>query len=199
MASCPRDRMGELRELRRSVRLSQQACAEVLDVSLETFRTWDSGRRPVPAAEIQKARKTFADHARQTELLSLQQLAAELGVHVRTLRAAARTGRLETNFSVRSVFGHPLRMASRAASEKFKRTYYRRFAGQATCPAPLLAVPADYDRQLKRLRSRLKLSQQALAQRIGAAGKAIIYQWESRKRTPSPVFWRRIRALGQDG
>jgi|MDTC01.3.fsa_nt_gb DNA-binding transcriptional regulator YiaG len=186
MASCPRKPMGELRELRRSVGLSQQDCAEVLNVSLETFRTWDSGRRPVPAAEIQRARKTLADHTRQTELLTLQELASELGVHVRTLRAAARTGRLDTSFSVRSVFGHPRRMASRAAGEKFKRTHYRCFAGQAACPAPLPVVPADYDQQLKHLRSRLKLSQQALAQRIGAAGKAVVYQWESRNRTPSP-------------
>jgi len=29
----------------------------------------------------------------------------------------------------------------------------------------------------------------------GAAGKAVIYQWESRKRTPSPVLWQRIREL----
>ena len=43
----------------------------------------------------------------------------------------------------------------------------------------------------------LKLTQAALAQRIGAAGKAVIYQWESRKRTPSPVFWQRIQALSQ--
>ena len=190
--------MGEIRELRRSVRLSQQDCAELLNVPVETFRTWDSGRRPIPVAEIQRARKTLPDHARQTELLPLRQLAAELCVHVRTLQAAARTGRLEVRFSEKSVFGRPRRLATRAAGEKFKRIHYRRFAGQAACPAPLPAVPAGYDQQLKRLRSRLKLSQQALAQHIDAAGKAVVYQWESKKRTPSPVFWKRIRALGRD-
>ena len=30
---------------------------------------------------------------------------------------------------------------------------------------------------------------------IGAAGKAVVYQWEARKRTPSPLFWQRIAAL----
>ena len=132
--------MGEIRELRRSVGLSQQDCAELLNVPVETFRTWDSGRRPIPVAEIQRARKTLPDHAQQAELLPLRQLAAELGVHVRTLQVAARTGRLEARFSEKSVFGRPRRMASRAAGEKFKRTHYRRFAGQAACPAPLPAV-----------------------------------------------------------
>ena len=46
------------------------------------------------------------------------------------------------------------------------------------------------------LRRRMRLTQEALAQRIGAAGKAVVYQWESRKRTPSPVFWERVEALG---
>ena len=32
----------------------------------------------------------------------------------------------------------------------------------------------------------------------GAAGKAVIYQWESRKRQPSPVFWTRIDQLRAD-
>jgi hypothetical protein len=35
----------------------------------------------------------------------------------------------------------------------------------------------------------------ALARRIGAAGKAVVYQWESRKRTPSPVLWQRVLEL----
>ena len=96
------------------------------------------------------------------------------------------------------MFGRPRRLASRAAGEAFIRTHYRRFAGQAACPAPLASVPSDYDVQLKCLRSRLRLSQQALAQRVGAAGKAVVYQWESRKRTPSPVFWQRIQALCRD-
>ena len=30
---------------------------------------------------------------------------------------------------------------------------------------------------------------------IGAAGKAVVYQWEARKRCPSPVFWCRIMDL----
>ncbi len=190
--------MSEIRELRQSIGLSQQECAALLDVSVETFRAWDSGRRLVPLGTLHRARKGITEHERRTELLPLSQLATELSVHVRTLQAAARTGRLDATFYERSVFGRPRRVASRAAGEKFIRTHYRRFAGQPACAPPLPSVPLDYDAQLKSLRSRLKLSQQALARRIGAAGKAVVYQWESRKRTPSPVLWQRIQMLTRD-
>ena len=119
-------------------------------------------------------------------------------MHVRTLQTAARTGRLDVHFSEQSVFGRPRKVASRAAAERFIRTHYRRFAGQAPCPAPLPSVPPDYDVRLKILRSEFELSQPALARLIGAAGKAVVYQWESRKRTPSPVFWQRIQELSRN-
>ena len=123
--------MSEIRALRRRIDLSQQECAVLLDVPLETFRTWDSGRRSVPVDALHRARRAVAEYGRRTELLPLSQLAAELGVHIRTLQAAARTGRLDVHFDERSVFGRPRRSASRAAGQKFKRTHYRRFAGQA--------------------------------------------------------------------
>ena len=125
----------------------------------------------------------------------MSRLAAGLAVHVRTLQAAARTGRIEVRFYSRSVFGRPVRLATRAAGERFKRTHYRHFAA---CAAPLPSVPVDYDQQLQRLRRRLRLTQEGLAHRVGAARKAVVYQWESRKRTPSPVFWQRIQALSLD-
>jgi ribosome-binding protein aMBF1 (putative translation factor) len=96
---------------------------------------------------------------------------------------------------VKSVFGRPVRFATRAAGERFIATHYRRFAGQRACPLPLPAIPTDYDQQLRTLRRRLRLTQEDLALRIGAAGKAVVYQWESRKRTPSPVFWERTLRL----
>ena len=187
--------MSEIRALRLDVGLKQREFAALLAVPLETLRTWDSGRRLVPAAVLQRARNSVAYHRRQQELLSLNQLAKALGVHLRTLQAAARTGRLDTHFRVRSVFGRPLRSASRAAGEQFVARHYRRFSGQQACPLPLPTVPADYDEHLRQLRRRLALPQAALARRIGAAGKAVIYQWESRKRTPSPVLWQRVLAL----
>lgn len=136
-----------------------------------------------------------AHHHRQNEQLPLDQLAKELGVHIRTLQAAARTGRLETHFSVRSVFGRPIGFASRAAGDRFLATHYRCFSGQQVCPLPLPTVPDDYDAHLRDLRRRMRLTQDSLARRIGAAGKAVVYQWESRKRTPSPVLWQRVLQL----
>jgi DNA-binding transcriptional regulator YiaG len=187
--------MTALRELRRAADLSQQEFAALIDVPLNTFRMWDSGLRPAPAHVFQRATIALTQHARKHELLSLDRLAKELGVHTRTLQAAARTGRLEAHFSVRSAFGRPIRSASRAAGERFLARHYRRFSGQRICPLPLPIVPNDYDRCVRRLRRRLGLTQRALAQKLGAAGKAVVYQWESRKRTPSPVLWQRLLAL----
>ena len=187
--------------------------AQQLSVPLETFRTWDSGRRAIPVPVMERARSFVADLCRKnelrprdrpanalqvhvaTELLSLDHLARELGVHQRTLRAAARTGRLQVQFSVRSVFGRPIRVATRAAGEVFKHQNYRRFGGQSLPVAPLVVVPSDYDKFLKNVRRELGLTQEALAVLIGAAGKAVVYQWESRKRTPSPVLWERVVRL----
>ena len=187
--------MNELRELRREIGLGQREFAALLSIPLETFRPWDSGRRVVSGAVLQRAREAVAAHQRQQEQLPLDQLARELHVHVRTLQAAVRTGRLAAHFSVKSVFGRPRRLATRAAAAQFMATHYRRFSGQALCPAPIVTVPNDYDQQLRALRRRLRLTQDGLARRIGAAGKAVIYQWESRKRTPSPVLWQQVMRL----
>jgi addiction module HigA family antidote len=136
-----------------------------------------------------------ADGLTRRESTEHVQLAREFHVHVRTLQAAVRTGRLAAHFSVKSVFGRPRRLATRAATEQFMATHYRRFSGQSACPAPLPTVPHDYDQQLRGLRRRLRLTQDGSARRIGAAGKAVIYQWESRKRTPSPVLWQQVMRL----
>src|ERR1035437_4959257 len=61
--------MNGLRELRHSVGRLQEEFAALLGVPLETFRTWDSGRRPLPPPILQRARAAVADHARRTELL----------------------------------------------------------------------------------------------------------------------------------
>lgn len=79
--------------------------------------------------------------------------------------------------------------------QAFMRKDYRRYGGQSRALAPLPTAPRDYDAHLRRLRRRLRLTQDDLARRIGAANKAVVYQWESRKRAPSPVFWQRVEAL----
>ena len=101
--------MSEIREMRQRMGLSQQERAALLDVAVETFRLWDSGRHRASTAALQRARATVAEYARQREPLSLDQLASEFGIHQRTLRAAARTGRLDVQFASRFAFGRPVR------------------------------------------------------------------------------------------
>jgi DNA-binding XRE family transcriptional regulator len=163
----------------------------------ETCRTWDSGRRAVPDAWLDKARELAAVEDPH-RLWSLQELAAALGVHVRTLRDAARSGRLEVSYENRVVFRNLLPRATMAAGRTFMERYYRqsysRFAQKPSRPerAP---VPQDYACRLLRVRRDLHLTQTQLAEKIGAASKAVVYQWESGKRKPSPMFWRRIEQL----
>ena len=81
-----------LREIRTQLGLSQSECATALGVAVETFRTWDAGRRPAPGAIVGRAQALKAKlpgHDR----VPLQIVANDLHVHVRTLRAAVHDGR----------------------------------------------------------------------------------------------------------
>jgi DNA-binding XRE family transcriptional regulator len=51
-----------------------------------------------------------------------------------------------------------------------------------------MRVPSDYADRLLRVRRTLRLTQGQFAEAIGAANKAVVYQWESKKRKPSPVL-----------
>jgi DNA-binding transcriptional regulator YiaG len=186
-----------LREIRERLGLSQAECATALGVAVETFRTWDAGRRNTPEAIVRQARTLKAKrplHGR----VPLQVLADELHVHVRTLRAAARDGRLAATFGPRSYFGKLTATATREAAARFMTTWYHRTYGRgrrrlvSVCG---VTVPSNYGAALVGLRHRLGLSQQQLAAKVGAASKAVVYQWETGKRKPSPVFWLRIRRL----
>ena len=105
-----------------------------------------------------------------------------------------RTGRLDVQCTSRSVFGRPIRFATRSAASAFMERYYRRsYSRTARRPPPLdTHVPPDFANRLLQLRRTLRLTQAQLANEIGAASKAVVYQWESLKRTPSPVVWQRI-------
>jgi DNA-binding transcriptional regulator YiaG len=187
----------EIRRLRLQLQLSQPQFARLLGASAETYRTWDSGRRAVPHAWLDRARE-LAIIEDPRRLWSLQELATNFGVHVRTLRDAARTGRLEVTYENRVVFRHAIPRATMAAGRAFMERYYRqsysRFAPKPQAPEPT-HVPPDYARRLLEVRRCLQLTQTQLATQIGAAGKAVVYQWESRKRKPSPVLWKRVQRL----
>jgi ribosome-binding protein aMBF1 (putative translation factor) len=114
------------------------------------------------------------------------------------LRAAAHDGRLAATFGARPYFGKLTAMATREAAARFMAMWYRRTYGRgrrrpvAVCR---VFVPANYAAILLGVRRRLGLSQQQLAVKVSAASKAVVYQWESGKRKPSPVFWLRIQRL----
>jgi DNA-binding transcriptional regulator YiaG len=186
-----------LKEIRTRLGLSQAECATALGVALETFRTWDAGRRPVPEAVVGQAR-TLKAKPPTHDRVPLQVLADELHVHVRTLRAAAHDGRLAATFGTRPFFGKLTATATREAAAQFMATWYRRTYGRGQrrlVPVCRVIVPENYAATVVGVRRRLGLSQQQLAEKVGAAGKAVVYQWETDKRRPSPVFWLRIERL----
>jgi DNA-binding transcriptional regulator YiaG len=188
-----------LRQIRTRLGLSQAECATALGVALETLRTWDSGRRPAPEAVVIQAR-TLTSKQPPHIRVPLQVLADEFHLHVRTLRAAARDGQLAATFSRRSYFGKLTATATRESAARFMATWYRQTYGRGVRrPVTVcrVTVPSNYAATLVGLRRRLAFSQQQLAVKVGAASKAVVYQWESGKRKPSPVFWLRIERLNR--
>jgi DNA-binding XRE family transcriptional regulator len=75
------DSNSSLRQVRMRLRMSQAECAAALGVAVETFRTWDAGRRPAPQAVVERAQSLKAKRPTQ-ERVPLQILADELRVHV---------------------------------------------------------------------------------------------------------------------
>ena len=123
MIAAARDGSLTLRQCHDNLALSQIAFAIQLGLPLNTYRTWDSGRRPVRDAVLARAR-ALADARDRRVPLSLAILALILGVHVRTLQTAARDGRLRVRYNT-VAFGKPVPRASLDAGERFMQTYYR--------------------------------------------------------------------------
>ena len=142
--------------------------------------------------------RALATHRDEHALLPLPVLALLIGVHVKTLRAAARDGRLPVTYDTRTTFRRLRARATPAAATAVspRRTMDDRFGQRTDASRRVWAsVPDDYDVQIRALRRARGLSQGQLATLVGAARKAVVYQWEARKRTPSPLFWQRIAAL----
>ena len=196
MAGCDVVEPRTLREYRIALGKSQVAFAAMLGVSPESYRTWDAGRRATPPKLLARAR-ALARHRDDHALLPLPILALLIGVHVKTLRSAARDGRLPVTYDTRTTFRRLRARATLAAARQFRHSYFGRRV-QLEDRRELLtwaSVPEDYDMQIRALRRARGLSQAQLATLVGAAHKAVVYQWEARKRCPSPVFWQRIVAL----
>ena len=196
MAWCDVVEPHTLRECRIALGQSQAAFAALLGVSPESYRTWDTGRRATPSQVMARA-QALATHRDDHALLPLPMLALLIGVHVKTLRSAARDGRLPVTYDTRTTFRRLRARATPAAAQQFRRRYFGRQVRRADRRQPLTwaSVPEDYDVQIRVLRRERGVSQAQFAAMIGAAGKAVVYQWEARKRCPSPVFWCRIMDL----
>lgn len=179
-----------IRQCRETLGLSQANFAAELGVPLETYRTWDSGRRHARSEILTQANVRALCHDRRA-LLPLDTLALLIHVHLRTLHAAARDGRLRVTYDTRTTFRRLRARATVADADTFLHTYFEKAMWPKERPAPLNwnQIPSDYADHVRLVRQRLGLTQAEFAARIGAARKAVVYQWESRKRCPSPLFW----------
>ena len=113
----------------------------------------DAGRREPPPQLLTRAR-TLAGYPDETVLLPLPVLALMTGVHVRTLHAAARSGRLGVAYDTRTTFRRLRPRATLKHALDFRRHYYGTQRRPPATPVPLTwaSVPEDYDVQLKALR-----------------------------------------------
>ena len=122
-------------------------------------------------------------HRDDQALFSLPILAVLIGVHVRTLRNAARDGRLAVSYDTRTTFRRLRARATLADARAFRQSYYGKRVRDRDRRAPLdwSTIPPDYDVRIRALRQTLGMSQARFAQLVGAARKAVVYQWESRE------------------
>jgi transcriptional regulator with XRE-family HTH domain len=66
-----------IREIRLATGLSQRALATRLQIPLQTYRPFDSGRRAVPHELLQRAESSRNQHRRDIELLTIDTAARE--------------------------------------------------------------------------------------------------------------------------
>ena len=151
MAGCDVVEPRTLRECRIALGKSQAAFAAILGVSPESYRTWDAGRRATPPKLLARAR-ALARHRDEYALLPLPILALLIGVHVKTLRTAARDGRLPVTYDTRTTFRQLRARATPAAARAFRRSYY----GRSVRPADRREPPSwgERARRLRRADSR---------------------------------------------
>ena len=164
MAGCDVVEPRTLRECRIALGKSEAVFATMLGVSPESYRTWDAGRRATPPKLLARAR-VLATHRDEHALLPLPVLALLIGVHVKTLRAAARDGRLPVTYDTRTTFRRLRARATPAAARAFRRSYYGRTVRPDDRRAPLTwaSVPGDYDAQIRAVRRARGVRQAQLA------------------------------------
>ena len=99
------------------------------------------------AAEDLARARALATHRDDHALLPLPVLALLIGVHVKTLRAAARDGRLPVTYDTRTTFRQLRARRNSAARAVSAVAYYGRPVKPVDRRAPLTwaSVPDDYD------------------------------------------------------
>ena len=138
-----------------------------------------------------RARALAMHRDEHTRLCPLPVLALLIGVHVKTLRSAARDGRLPVIYDTRTTFRRLRARATPAAARAFRRSYYGRPVKLVDRRAPLTwaSVPDDYDVRIRALRRARGWSQAQLATLVGAArspsrrlpmGGAETHAWDHR-------------------
>ncbi len=138
-----------LRQCRHALALSQSNFAAQLGVPLETYRTWDSGRRAVRPDILTKA-NDLALRADPQALRPLETLARLIHVHVKTLYAAAKDGRLRVTYDTGTTFRSLRARATVADADTFLHAYFEKAVWPKDRPAPLRwsQIPSDYDDQI---------------------------------------------------
>lgn len=134
-----------LRQYRKALGLSQAQFAAELSVPLETYRTWDSGRRHVRSEVLTRANACALRHDPHASL-PLDTSALLIDVHVRTLHAAAKDGRLHVTYDTRTTFRRLRRLAMLADAEYFLHAHFETAVWPKQRPARLSTrcrQPAD--------------------------------------------------------
>ena len=132
-----------LRYVRADLKWTQLELARRLDVPVETYRCWESGRRAIPSEVLERLSVITGDEHHESPM-TLGALADVLGIGARTLRAAARDGRLAVTFGTRCSFGRPVPLATKSAGQAFVHLYYRkttRWVARPPRPVPCHRCP----------------------------------------------------------
>ena len=154
----------------------------------------------------------LAAHRDDHALLPLPGLALLIGVHVKTLRAAARDGRLPVTYDTQTTFRRLRARARPTAARQFRRSQKELAPIPLPCggladrrePPRWASVPGDYDAQIRALRCARGFSQAQLATLVGAVRKAGVFHCGARKRKGTPghnvrPFWKVKRRIWTSG
>ena len=112
-----------LRACREALACSQAAFAPSLESPRTPIACGTPGRRPTPGRILDRAR-VLVTHQHDQQPLPLSILATMIGVHVRTLRNAARDGRLAVTYDTRTTFRRLRGYATPADARAFRQSYY---------------------------------------------------------------------------